>query len=30
MKIKQTEIEGLLMIHPQVVGDEHGWGIESS
>ena len=29
MKIEQTKIEGLLIIHPQVFGDDRGWFMES-
>ena len=29
MKIEQTKIKGLLIIHPQVFGDDRGWFMES-
>ena len=29
MKVETTKIEGLLILHPQVFGDERGWFMES-
>ena len=29
MKVESTKIEGLLILHPQVFGDDRGWFMES-
>ena len=29
MKVETTKLEGLLILHPQVLGDERGWFMES-
>ncbi len=29
MKVEATKIEGLLILHPQVFGDDRGWFMES-
>ena len=29
MKVETTKIEGLLILHPQVFGDDRGWFMES-
>ena len=29
MRVEQTKIEGLLILHPQVFGDDRGWFMES-
>ena len=29
MKVETTKLEGLLILHPQVFGDERGWFMES-
>lgn len=29
MRVEKTKLEGLLMLHPQIFGDERGWFMES-
>ena len=29
MKVETTKIEGLLILHPSIFGDERGWFMES-
>ena len=29
MRVEKTKLDGLLILHPQVFGDERGWFMES-